>query len=135
MRYAPLVAETLKHKEEIMKKRIIVHVFIAVFFIVAAGCASMETAGHKYIMKGQILEVNNREAYVCIGSANGAKAGQEIPVYRYVKTGILGEKHRPSYKRELVGVVKITEVVDEHFANAAVLRGDVQANDLAELNP
>ncbi|RJQ76001.1 MAG: hypothetical protein C4519_15270 [Desulfobacteraceae bacterium] len=84
-------------------------------------------------MKGQVLEVNGRAAYVCIGSASGAKAGQELPVFRYVPSGILGEKQRPSYRRELVGAVRITEVVDEHFANATVLRGDVKANDLAEL--
>jgi len=32
-----------------------------------------------------------------------------------------------------VGAVKITQVVDEHFAYAAVLRGDVEAKDVAEL--
>ncbi|RJQ77907.1 MAG: hypothetical protein C4519_12800 [Desulfobacteraceae bacterium] len=74
-----------------MGKRAIVHVFVAIFFIVAAGCAAMGTARHAYIMKGQILEVDGREAYLCIGSTDGARAGQEFPVYRYVKSQILGE--------------------------------------------
>ncbi|KJS33112.1 MAG: hypothetical protein VR64_04250 [Desulfatitalea sp. BRH_c12] len=116
-----------------MPKRAIIHVFLAIFFIVAVGCAAMGTPGHKYFMKGQVLEVSGGEAYVCIGSASGAKAGQELPVYRYVQTKTLGEKQRSSYRREPVGSIKITQVVDEHFANASVLKGDIRANDMAEL--
>ena len=119
-----------------MGMRAVVNVFIAILFIVAAGCATLESAGHKYIMKGQILEVTDREAYLCIGSAEGAKAGQEFTVYRFVRLQGIGAKQTPpSYKRELVGAVKITEVVDEHYAKATVLRGDVNVNDVAELAP
>ena len=44
-------------------------------------------------------------------------------------------KQQISYKRKLIGAVKITEIVDEHYAKAIVLKGDVSANDVAELNP
>ena len=91
---------------------------------------------HKYLMKGQILEVDKQEAYLCIGSAEGAKAGQKFSVFRYVKArGSVEKQSLPGYKRELVGAVKITEVVDEHFAKAIILDGDIKINDVAELNP
>ena len=118
-----------------MGKRVVVNSLLAVLVIVAAGCATMESAGHKYIMKGQVLDVTGSDAYLCIGSAEGAKAGQEFAVYRFTRIQPAGAKQPVSYRRELVGAVKITEVVDEHYAKAVVLKGDVKPNDIAELNP
>jgi len=118
-----------------MRKTAILNVFMAILFIVAAGCATMESAGHKYMMKGQILDVSDGVAYLCIGSAEGAKEGQEFPVYRHSKV-YTGEKQASqSFKREEVGAVKITQVVDVHYARANVLRGDIKVNDVAELSP
>jgi len=119
-----------------MRKIAIVNVFIAILFMFAAGCATMQAAEHKYFMKGQILHVSDAEAYLCIGSAEGAKAGQEFPVYRYIMLPGAGPKQTaPSFKREAVGSVKITEVVDVHYAKAAILSGDIKVNDVAELAP
>jgi hypothetical protein len=119
-----------------MRKTAIVNVFLAILFIVTAGCATMQTVEHKYFMKGQILNVSDGVAYLCIGSAEGAKAGQEFPVYRYVSLPFISAKQAtPSYKREEVGSVKISQVVDEHYAKADILRGDIKANDVAELAP
>lgn len=119
-----------------MRKLAMVNVFIAILFMFAAGCATMQTAGHKYFMKGQILHVSDGEAYLCIGSAEGAKAGQEFPVYRYIMLPGTGPKQTPpSFKREAVGSVKITQVVDVHYAKAAILRGGIKVNDVAELAP
>ena len=117
-----------------MKKRSIVNVLLAMLFIAAAGCATLESAEHKYIMKGQILEVSDGQAYLCIGSADGAKAGQQFPVYRYERLPFAGPKQTtPSFKRETVGEVKITQVVDVHFATATILNGDIKVNDVAEV--
>jgi predicted small secreted protein len=119
-----------------MRKSAIVNMFLAILFIVTAGCATMQSAGHKYMMKGQILDVSDGVAYLCIGSAEGAKEGQEFPVYRYVRLPYSGAKQAtPSYKREEVGAVKITQVVEEHYARADILRGDIKTNDVAELSP
>lgn len=117
-----------------MRKTTIVSMFVAILFVAAAGCATLETAGHKYIMKGQILDVSDGQVYLCVGSAEGAKAGQEFLVYRHVRAPYAG-KATPSFKREMVGSVKITQVVDEHFAMANILRGDIKVNDVAELAP
>lgn len=119
-----------------MRKIAIVNVFIAILFMFAAGCATMQAVEHKYFMKGQVLDVSDSEAYLCIGSAEGAKAGQEFPVFRYVKLPFAGPKQTtPSFKREEVGSVKITQVVDVHYARATILSGDIKVNDVAELAP
>lgn len=119
-----------------MKKAFIRTVFVAFLLIAAAGCATLETAHHNYMMKGQILEVNDGEVHLCIGSAEGAKTGQEFAVFRYLKIPYGGPKQTgPSFKREAVGSIKITQIVDEHFAQANVLTGEIKINDVAELAP
>lgn len=118
-----------------MRKSAIVNVFLAILFIVTSGCATMQSAGHKYFMKGQILDVSDGVAYLCIGSAEGAKAGQEFLVYRHTKIAYSGTKGAPSFKREEVGSVKIEQVVEEHYAKATILRGNIRENDVAELSP
>jgi hypothetical protein len=125
----------LHEEEEMMRKTAIVNVFLAILFIVTAGCATMQTVEHKYFMKGQILDVSDGVAYLCIGSAEGAKAGQEFLVYRHEKLPYNPKGGAPSFKREEVGAVKITQVVDVHFAQASILRGNVKVNDIAELSP
>ena len=117
-----------------MRKLPLLSFLIAMLFILAAGCATMQTVEHKYIMKGQILHVSDGVAYLCIGSADGAKVGQEFPVYRYERLPMAGPKQTtPSFKRESVGSVKITEVVDVHYANASILSGNIKVHDVAEL--
>ena len=117
-----------------MKKKIIVSSVLALLLISAAGCATMETVGHKYIMRGQVLDVASGEAYLCIGSRDGAMTGQELAVYRFVPMPTITSKVPfPAYKRESVGRIKILEVVDEHYARAKVLAGNVKTNDVAEL--
>lgn len=122
-----------------MRKIAIVNVLLAILFIAVAGCATMKSLGHKYIMKGQILDVSNGEVSLCIGSADGATVGQELPVYRYIVvpkgpyTGVRTRATPLSYRRETVGSVKITQIVDEHFARATILQGDLKENDVAEL--
>ncbi len=120
--------------DEKMRMKAVANVFLAMMLFTAAGCASMKAAEHKYIMKGQILEVSDGQAYLCIGSADGAKAGQQFPVYRYERLPFAGPKQTtPSFKRETVGEVKITQVVDVHFATATILNGDIKVNDVAEV--
>jgi hypothetical protein len=119
-----------------VRKITIFSLFAAIFIFTAAGCATMQTTGHKYFMKGQILDVSDGEVYLCIGSAEGAKADQEFLVYRHLKLPYDGPKQAaPRFKREMIGSVKITQIVDEHFAKANILRGNIMVNDVAELTP
>jgi hypothetical protein len=119
-----------------MNIRSIIRVSIAILLLLITSCATIEKAGHKYIMRGQVLEVSDNIAYLCIGSKDGAQVGQEYTVYRFVK--VPNPYSRPgaqySFKREETGRIKITEIVDEHMATAKVVRGEVKENDVVELN-
>lgn len=69
-----------------------------VFIFLATGCAAFGTAKHKYFIKAQILETADGQAYLCIGNAEGAKAGQEFAVYHYEKIRAFSDKQsQPVY--------------------------------------
>ncbi len=91
----------------------------------------METAYHGYVMRGSIVDVVDSEAYLCIGSADGARVGQELNVHRIRQSST--NPKMPSFQRIDVGKVKITAIVDEHFAKALVVSGNVEKNDIVEL--
>ena len=111
-----------------------VKVFWAVLLFGATGCAALGSAGHKYIMWGQVLELTDDTAYLCIGSADGAQVGQEYAAYKFTKIPSANLKSvQHSYKREETGTVKILEIVDEHMAKAKVLAGHVETNNMVEL--
>lgn len=119
---------------------------LLVILVMAMGCASLEAARHKYLMRGQVLEVQDGTAYLCIGSEEGAKVGQVFTVIRYVNMGFqrgiqpsyggLGPYYggvQPYYRIDRVGMVKIT-AIETHMAHAKIVSGDVKANDIVELN-
>ena len=84
---------------------------------------------HRYIMKGSIIEASDSDVYLCIGSKDGASVGQELEVYRIIGTGL----RRKPFKYVFTGKVKITEIIDEHFAKAILISGDVKKDDVVEL--
>ena len=120
-----------------MEGKIVVRGLLTILLLLMAGCVTLESEKHQYIMRGQVLEVTGDTAYLCIGSKDGAQVGQEFTVYRFVKV------HNPyasrggfySFKREQTGEIEITEIVDEHMATAKTVRGEVRVNDVVELNP
>ena len=120
-----------------MGKRNVISVLLMVLALVMSGCASMQTAGHEYLMKGQVLDVTDDVAYLCVGSKDGAQVGQAFTVYRFEKALNPDPKSvLPYFKRvETGGKVKIAEIVDEHMATAKILAGSVKVNDVVELNP
>ncbi len=81
------------------------------------------------IMKGSIIETSDSEVYLCIGSKDGASVGQELDVYKIVRV----TRARPTFRREHTGKVKITEIIDEHFAKATVISGKAEKDDIVEL--
>lgn len=100
-----------------------------------SGAAGLETAVHKYIMRGQVLEVIDETAYLCVGSKDGAQVGEEFTVYRFDRISNPNTKSTsPMFKKQEIGKIKITEIVDEHMANAKILSGKVKVNDVVETN-
>ena len=104
-------------------------VSVMFMIILLTSCATMGKAYHKYLMKGSIIETYDSDIYLCIGSNDGAEVGQELDVYK-IRTI---SKARSTFQREHAGKVKITEIVDEHFAKAKVISGKAEKNDVVEL--
>ena len=90
---------------------------------------SCATVYHGFIMKGSIIEASDSDVYLCIGSKDGASVGQELDVYKILET-----RPQPTlFGREYTGKVRITEIIDEHFAKAKVISGRAEKNDIVEL--
>lgn len=115
-----------------MKTKFIFVVLSIIMLTLITGCATFQTAKHQYIMRGQILESTDDGIYLCIGSADGAKAGQEYKVYKFVRTP--GTKSQPNYRKVETGTIKIIDIVDEHYAKAKILTGEAKENYIVELD-
>ncbi len=118
-----------------MKRILILSVLAVIFFAVTAECGTLESLGHKYIMRGQILDVTGKMVYLCIGSSEGAEVGQELAVVKFIRipSPNPAKSPAPTFKREETGVVKITEIVDEHMAHAKIVSGTAKVNYMVEL--
>lgn len=105
-----------------------------VVVVLLTACATMNReVRHGFFMKGSILEVYDSEVYLCIGKKDGARAGQELDVIKITSSG--NPKSGLLFKRELTGKVRITEIIDEHFAKAVVISGRAEKNAIVELAP
>src|SRR5262245_18965367 len=119
-------------KEKHMKAARIAELILIGILLFFSGCATFGSARHQYLMRGQILNVENGVAYLCIGSSEGAKVGQTYDVYKFKRIPGIG-KQDFRYTREKTGLVKVIEIVDEHFARAEVVSGQVKENLFVEL--
>lgn len=116
-----------------MKSNFIIMTLTIFVLSIMTSCATVETVRHNYIMRGQVIEATNEGVYLCIGSADGAEVGQEFKVFKYIIMPAT-KSLRPDHRREETGMVKITEIVDEHYAKAKILRGEVKENYIVELH-
>ena len=113
-----------------MKTKSVILAVVLVLFVVSTSFA--QSFSHKYIMRGTVLHSTDGKIYLCVGTRDGAKAGQELTVVRFVKEE--AEPHGvPSFNRVVVGKIKIMEIVDEHMANATIISGEAKVNDTVEL--
>ena len=118
-----------------MKRKLVFNAFLVFLVVALAGCSRMDTERHEILMKGQILEVTDNSAYLCIGSKDGADVGDQFAVYKFTRAENPDSKYaaHPYYEREVVGKIKITEIVDEHMAKANILSGEVKPHYFVEL--
>lgn len=104
-----------------------------VLILLSPSCASLY---HRVIMKGSIIEISNSEIFLCIGKKDGAAVGQVLNVYKIVTFALPPPKPSPEirrFKREYTGKVRITEIIDEHFAKAVVISGNADTHSIVEL--
>lgn len=88
---------------------------------------------HQYLMRGQVLESNGGAIVVCIGKEDGAAVGQVLQVVRHVRLASSAKKAGPRYRRDPVGSIRIVSLFDGHYADAQVIAGTPQVNDMVEL--
>jgi hypothetical protein len=105
-------------------------IMIGLFILASCAAIQQQPAYHSMVMKGSIIHTTDTGVYLCIGRNDGASVGQELNVHRITLTG---EPKAPSFKREKIGKVKITEIIDEHFATATIISGKAEKNDIVEL--
>ena len=108
-----------------MLNKVLKFSFLLVFVGLLNACAG-STFYHENIMRGQVVGVDNDELVICIGREDGAKEGQELQVYRYAWEG-------EDYRFDYVGAVQIESVINDHFARAIGITGDVKQHDIVEL--
>ena len=98
---------------------------------VLSGCTHTPL-NHRLIMKGQVVSVDSETIVVCVGSKDGAEMGQVLDVVRYQFNAVSSEGDE-QYIRVPVGKVKLQKIVNEHFARAVLISGEVHASDMVEL--
>jgi hypothetical protein len=101
---------------------------LALIFGLAA-CGTAQKTYHESIMRGSIADVQGDQVVLCVGSRDGASAGQTLDVYTMQRRA--GPK--ASFMLRKTGSIQILEIVDEHFARAKIVSGKVAQNDVAEL--
>ncbi|CCU72129.1 hypothetical protein [Thalassolituus oleivorans] len=104
---------------------------VVLVVIIALGACSSQTY-HKALMKGQIVDVEDGKIMMCIGSREGASEGDEFRVVRSTFRKDVVEDGESDYELVEVGTVKILTILNEHYATAKVLDGDVKIYDIAE---
>ncbi|MBL8019383.1 MAG: hypothetical protein JNM27_06940 [Leptospirales bacterium] len=116
------------------------YTFVALLALCAAGLVSFTPVAaqeglhkiHHFFMRGNVLEKNGAEVYLCIGSKDNARVGQVLEIIRVESTPPI-KGNTPNFKRIKIGTVKLTQIVDEHFAKATIQSGNVQVGQIAEL--
>lgn len=96
-------------------------------------CSSVSPLFHEYMMSGNVVDLkDDGVAVVCIGTPDGARAGQTLLVFRTQGyEDAAGDV--VTYGREEIGKIRILSVIDEHYARAEVLNGDIEKYDHVQL--
>ena len=98
--------------------------------VIAFLISSCATIYHGYFMRGSIIEAYDSDVYLCIGSKDGATVGQELDVHKIIS---VSTGKRPTFERIHTGKVRITEIIDVHFAKAKVISGKAEKHNIVEL--
>jgi hypothetical protein len=91
-----------------------------------------ESIVHEKPMRGQIVQVQDDQVVLCIGSEDGAEAGMQFNVFEVVYQGAITEGN-DNYKLAQVGEIEISSIINGHFARGRVIQGSVMPNNVAEL--
>ena len=87
---------------------------------------------HEHMMSGQVVSVEGKSVVVCIGSVDGAQPGMVLEVFEVEYTGSITEGN-DNYSQKTVGEIRVDSIIDEHFARASIVKGNIEPNNVAEL--
>jgi hypothetical protein len=85
------------------------------------------------VMRGSVVGTDARRQGVCIGNADGATEGQVLQVYRLTATPAPAKGTGVSFKRDMIGHMRIDHVFNDHFAHVSTVDGKPAVHDLVEL--
>ncbi len=126
------------------RKRLLLVVLMTLGIFTLASCAT--TSCQKYsrsggiAIKGSVVALADKGVYLCIGRLDGASVGQELEVWR-TNYGVGSKASTPIYSgsvssgeisENMVGKVRITKVLDDHYSIAEVISGDAKISDIVE---
>lgn len=118
-----------------MRKVTLLTLASLLFLGLATAVPAAEDPGirHRVFMAGSVIESSAEGIFLCIGTSEGARVGQELEVVRITRDQSVNPKQGMKFKREKVGTVRIDSLVDEHFAQATVLSGAAEKGDIVRL--
>lgn len=100
--------------------------------VTASAEKSKSNIYHSWIMRGQVLSVENGKGIICIGKRDKAKVGDVLTVIRQTPV-TTGGPRASGFRPVEVGQVKVTSIVDDHYSEYEVVKGELQVNDTVEL--
>lgn len=99
--------------------------------LLLGGCANSQFY-HDSFMSGVVAEVKDKEALVCISGRPDVQPGTVLEVFTLRQGSNAVFHDNWGYQRLLSGQVKVTEVVDEHFAKVTLIKGRIRKHDMIE---
>jgi hypothetical protein len=87
---------------------------------------------HQNFMRGQVVSLSGDTAVICIGSHETELQGKSLSVFRVVHDDGEFDGYK-GFGREYVGSIVVDSIIDEHFARATVVEGQISKNDMVEL--
>ena len=110
------------------------HSVLAAVFVLtlAPACTSppMRLPSHHFL-RGSIVHVSGKTAYVSVGNRDRAETGHRLKVYRLSRCPALHDEY--IHTKHYVGIVSIRRILDDDFAVADILSGRVRRYDIAEM--
>ena len=109
----------------------ITRISLIVLLVGLLGACSSSTMYHDSMMRGQVVQVQDDQVVVCIGTSN-IEPGTDFDVFEVIYEGTIMEG-TDSYRLEKVGTITLQSVVDDHFARGRITSGSVERHNEIEL--
>jgi hypothetical protein len=98
-----------------------------------SGCAN-NPFYHKYVMSGQVVNVDGNDVVVCVADTSELDTTHEFEVLRSVFINGVTEEGESLYRLEKVGKVRLKAIRDQHYAVATIISGEIAKHDMVELS-